>query len=242
MANTHRYTLDDYVKLPTWLQRSWNIFERVNIRADYQSDIAETREKVTNGTANIANEVIRIERDYRLGQGMDKVIIEQISNPNANNDTLLNMMLPRMRFINYGQGMILPSQDPQEEFTANERLRRLIQERRGVDIAQSSEVMYLAMPIGTTKEEARSFIDEYFDEAREEFVGEVYFESDKETKQRIRRVSVDEIIDERIHELYGQGVRPRNIPPILYTEFNRTFEPFEIRKRHNQMLRRKRRQ
>src|SRR3989304_5924107 len=111
MANTDglRYTLAGYEKLPDWLKRSWNVFARVSIRADYKRDIASTREALLAGNAYEANEVIRIQRDYGLGQNMDKLIKLELANADATDDELLNKIVPTMRFINYGVGEVQPS-------------------------------------------------------------------------------------------------------------------------------------
>jgi hypothetical protein len=202
MANTKfRYSLDDFRKLPDWLQRSWNVFARVSIRADYKRDIATTREAIRAGEALEASEVIRVQRDYALGQNMDKLIRLQLSNPDATDDELLNSISPSIRFINYGVGEVQPSDNPKEEFEANERLNK-------------------------------ELIN----------AGEPYFESDKNTKKRITRVTEDSIVDERIYELRTDGVYPKDITPLINTEFGRDLEPFEVNKRLNQMKRRKSRQ
>ncbi len=244
MANTNfRYSLDNFRRLPDWLQRSWNVFARVSIRADYKQDIATTREAIRAGNALEANEVIRIQRDYALGQNMDKLIKLQFANPNATDDELLNSINPTMRFINYGVGEVQPSDNPKEEFEANERLNKQFIEKRGIDLTKTKELTYLLIPPNTTKNELKSFVDEYFDAALGLFsAGEVYFESDKNTKKRITRVTEDSIIDERIYELRNSGTLPKAITPLINKEFGRDFEPFEVNKRLNQMKRRKSRQ
>lgn len=245
MANTDRlrYALADYEKLPDWLKRSWNVFTRVNIRADYKRDIANTREALSADNAHEANEVIRIQRDYELGQNMDKLIKLQLSNPDATDDELLNKIVPAMRFINYGIGEVQPSDSPKEEFEANERLNRQFIEKRGIDLTKTKELTYLLIPPNTTKNELKSFVDEYFDDALGLLsAGELYFESEKNTKKRITRVTEDSIIDERIYELRNGGILPKAITPLINKEFGRDFEPFEVNKRLNQMKKRKSRQ
>lgn len=245
MANTNklRYTLAHLEKLPDWLKRSWNVFARVSIRADYKQDIRAIREALKTGKVHEASEIIRIQRDYGLGQNMDKLIKLQLANPEATDDELLNQITPAMRFINYGIGEVQPSDNPTEEFEANERLNRLYIEKRGVDLTRSKESTYLLIPPNTTKSELKSFIDEYYDDAAKLInAGELYFESDKNTKQRITKVTEDSIIDERIYELRGNGVLPKDITPLINKEFDRDFEPFEVNKRLNQMKRRKSRQ
>jgi hypothetical protein len=198
MANTNeqRYSLDNYNKLPDWLKRSWNVFSRVRIRADYKNDIAETRNKLQTGVAHTASEIIRIQRDYELGQSMDKLIRLQFTQPDATDDELLNQIRPPMRFINYGLGQVQPSDNPQDEFAANERLNTLFIEKRGIDLSKTKELTYLLIPPNTTKYELASFIDEYYDDAAELInAGEVYFASDKNKRQRITRVTEDSIID-----------------------------------------------
>ncbi|HEX4774325.1 MAG TPA: hypothetical protein VH234_02310 [Candidatus Saccharimonadales bacterium] len=244
MANTDfRYSLEDFQKLPDWLQRSWNVFMRVSIRADYKQDIATTREAVQAGKAYQANEVIRIQRDYGLGQNMDKLIKLQFAKPDATDNELLNAITPTMRFINYGVGKVQPSDDPAGEFEANERLNKLYIEKRGIDLTRTKELTHLLIPPNTTKNELKSFIDEYYDDASGLIsAGELYFESEKNTKKRITRVTKDSIIDERIYELRASGVYPKDITPLINAEFDRDLEPFEVNKRLNQMKRRKSRQ
>lgn len=245
MANTDklRYTLAGYEKLPNWLKRSWNVFMKVSIRADYKRDVVSIREALLAGNAHEANEIIRIQRDYGLGQNMDKLIKLQFASPNATDDELLNKIAPTMRFINYGIGEVQPSDSPKEEFEANERLNKQFIERRGVDLTKTKELTYLLIPPNTTKNELKSFIDEYYGDALGLIsVGEVYFESDKNTKQRITRVTGDSIIDERIYELRNSGTLPKAITPLINKEFDRDFEPFEVNKRLYQMKKRKSRQ
>lgn len=245
MANTDklRYTLANYEKLPDWLKRSWNVFTRISIRADYRRDIASTREAVLAGNVHEASEVIRIQRDYGFGQNMDMLIKSLLANPDATDDELLNKINPSMRFINYGVGEVQPSDNPKEEFQANERLNRQFIEKRGVDLTKTKELTYLLIPPNTTKNELKSFVDEYYDDAvRLISVGEAYFESDKNTKQRITRITEDSIIDERIYELRSDGILPKDIAPLIKAEFGRDLEPFEVNKRLNQMKRRKSRQ
>ncbi len=245
MANTDglRYSLTNYEKLPDWLKRSWNVFSRVNIRADYKRDIYRTRESILAGNMHPANEVIRIQRDYGLGQNMDKLITMQLARVDATDDELLNEIAPTMRFINYGVGEVQPSDNPKEEFEANERLNRQFIEKRGVDLTKTKELTYLLIPPNTTKNELKSFIDEYYDDASGLIsAGNVYFESDKNTKQRITRVTEDSIIDERIYELRSDGVYPKDIAPLIKNEFDKDLQPFEVNKRLNQMKKRKSRQ
>ncbi len=244
MANTDfRYSLDDFRKLPDWLKRSWNVFARVSIRSDYKRDIASTREAIRAGKAHEASEAIRVQRDYALGQNMDKLIKLQFADSDATDDELLNSISPSIRFINYGIGEVQPSDSPKEEFEANERLNKLYIEKRGIDLTRTRELTYLLIPPNTTKNELKSFIDEYYDNAKELInAGEPYFESDKNTKKRITRVTEDSIIDERIYELRTDGVYPKDITPLINVEFGRDLEPFEVNKRLNQMKRRKSRQ
>lgn len=245
MANTDglRYSLGNYKKLPDWLKRSWNVFMRVSIRADYKQDIASTRVALQAGKRDEANEVIRIQRDYGLGQSMDKVIKMQLANAEATDEQLLNQIVPTMRFINYGVGEVQPSDSPKEEFEANERFNKLMLEKRGIDLTRTKELTYLLIPPNTTRNELKSFVDEYYDDASGLInVGELYFESDKNTRQRITKVTEDSIIDERIYELRNSGTLPKDITPLVNNEFGRDFEPFEVNKRLNQMKRRKNRQ
>lgn len=244
MANTDfRYSLENFRKLPDWLQRSWNVFMRVNIRADYKQDVATTREAIRAGKAHEANEVIRIQRDYALGQNMDKLIKLQFAKPGATDNELLNAITPTMRFINYGVGEVQPSDSPADEFEANERLNNLYIEKRGINLTRTKELTYLLIPPNTTKSELKSFVDEYYDDALGLInAGELYFESEKNTKKRITRVTEDSIIDERIYELRASGVYPKDITPLINAEFGRDLEPFEVNKRLNQMKKRKSRQ
>ncbi len=244
MANTNdKYSLEAYDKLPDWLKRSWNVFMKVRIRADFKKDIESTRNALKTGEAHEASEVIRIQKDYGLGQAMDKLIKTLLANPNATDNELLNKITPSMRFINYGIGKIQPSDNPKDEFGANERLNKLFMEKRGLDLSRTKELTYLLIPPNTTKNELKSFIDEYYDDASELInAGELYFKSDKNTKQRINQVTEDSIIDERIYELRSSGKLPKEITPLINREFNRDFEPFEVNKRLNQMKRRKSRQ
>lgn len=245
MANTEKlkYSLDDYDKLPDWLKRSWNVFMRVRIRADYKKDIASTRNSLENGDTHEASEIIRLQRDYGLGQSMDKVVKAQLTHADATDDELLNHIRPAMRFINYGLGQVQPSDNPHEEFAANERLNALFVEKRGVDLAKTKELTYLLIPPNTTENELKSFIDDYYDVAAPLIsAGEVYFASDKNTRQRITRVTEDSIIDERIYELRSGGMLPKDITPLVNKEFGKDFEPFEVNKRLSQMKRRKGRQ
>ena len=246
MADTHnsfRYSLEAYEDLPDWLKRSWNVFMRVRIRADYMQDIAATRERLELGESREVNEVIRLQKDYRLGQNMDNLIKLELQNPDAADNELLNQIMPSMRFINYGVGEVQPSDKPQEEYEANERLNKLFMEKRGVDLTRTKELTHLLIQPNTTKSELKSFIEDYYDEASHLInSGELYFESDKNKRQRITRVTEDSIIDERIYELRNSGMLPKDITPNINKEFNRDFEPFEVNKRLNQMKRRKNRQ
>lgn len=244
MANTDfRYSLENFQRLPNWLQRSWNVFMRTNIRADYKQDITTTREAISTDNAHEASEVIRIQRDYALGQNMDKLIKLQLAKPDATDNELLNAITPTMRFINYGVGEVQPSDSPTEEFEANERLNKIYMEKRGIDLTRTKEITYLLIPPNTTKNELKSFVDEYYDDALGLIsAGELYFESGKNTKKRITRVTEDSIIDERIYDLRANGVYPKDITPLINTEFGRDLEPFEVNKRLNQMKRRKSRQ
>lgn len=116
MANTNknsrRYSFDTYDRLPDWLKRSWNVFERVRIRADYKRDIIHTRNLLDSGDVDEASEIIRIQKNYGLGQSMDNLIKIQLHNPEANDDELLNQIKPNLRFINYGAGEVQPSDKP----------------------------------------------------------------------------------------------------------------------------------
>lgn len=242
-ADKPRYSLDNFDNLPTWLKRSWNIFVRVNIRADYRRDIATTREAIQLGGAYKANEIIRIQRDYELGQGMDKLIKLQIARPDVTDNELLNVISPTVRFINYGVGEVQPSDDPKAEFKANERLNKLYVDNKNTDISRGKELTYLLIPPNTTKDELKDFIDEYYENAEYMIkAGEPYFKSDKNTKKRITKITEDSIIDERIYELRSDGVYPKSIANLINFEFDRDLEPFEVSKRLNQMRRRKNRQ
>lgn len=174
---------------------------------------------------------------------MDKLIKMELTKPAATDDELLNQIRPAIRFINYGLGQIQPSDSPQEEFAANERLNALFIEKRGIDLTKTKELTYLLIPPNTTKNELKSFIDDYYDTAAPLInAGEMYFASEKNSKQRITRVTEDSIIDERIYELRCSGVPPKDIAPLVNKEFDRDFEPFEVNKRLSQMKRRKGRQ
>lgn len=243
MANTdnngRRYSIESYEKLPDWLKRSWNVFMRVRIRADYKRDIIHTRKLLDSGNTHEASEVIRIQRDYGLGQSMDSLIKLQLHNLEVTDDELLNQIKPSLRFINYGAGEVQPSDSPQEEFKANERLNKLFIEKRGIDLTRTREVTYLVIPPNTTKSELKSFVDDYYDEAAHLITaGEVYFESSKNKRQRISRVTGDTIIDERIHELRASGTMPKDITKVIKEEFDKELQPFEVNKRLNQMKRR----
>jgi hypothetical protein len=245
MANTdrQRYTLSNYDKLPDWLKRSWNVFMRVRIRADYKRDIIRTRNALSTGAAIRPNEVIRIQRDYELGQSMDDLLKLQLQDPTATDDELLNAIKPNLRFINYGAREILPSSKPREEFEDNERLNKLFIDKRGIDLSRTKEVTYLVIPPATTKSEIKSFVEDYYTEAAHLIsAGEVYFESSKNTRQRISRVTEDVVIDERIFELRDGGTMPKDIAKIIENEFHKELQPFEINKRLNQMKRRNSRQ
>jgi hypothetical protein len=245
MADTIRlrYSLERYERLPEWLQRSWNVYMHVSIRADYKHDLERTREALRAAEAHEASEVIRIQNEYRLGQCMDGLIKLQLSTPEATDDELLNAIRPSLRFINYGVGEVRPSDDPRGEFEANERLNKRFMEKRGIDLSRTKELTHLLIPSNTTKGELKSFIDEYYEDARKLIDGgELYFESDKNTKQRITRVTEDTIINERIHELRATGVMPTNIATMVNEEFGKDLQPFEVNKRLNQMKRRKSRQ
>jgi len=216
---------------------------RVSIRADYKRDIDTTSKALRAGSLHEANEVIRLQRDYGLGQSMDKLVKTQLADPAATDDELLNKIVPTMRFINYGIGEVQPSDSPKEEFEANERLNKQFIEKRGIDLTKTKELTYLLISPNTTKNELESFVDEYYDDASGLIsAGKMYFESDKNTKQRITRVTEDSIIDERIYELRNNGTLPKDIAPLINKEFGRDFEPFEVNKRLNQMKKRKSRQ
>jgi hypothetical protein len=247
MANTdknnRRYSLDAYERLPDWLKRSWNVFERVRIRADYKRDIIHTRKLLDSGDAHEASEIIRIQKNYGLGQSMDGLIKTQLHNPEAKDDELLNQIKPSLRFINYGAGEVQPSNNPQEEFEANERLNKLFIDKRGIDLTRTREVTYLVIPPNTTKSELKSFVEDYYDEASHLInAGEVFFESSKNRQQRISRVTEDTVIDERIHELRAGGTMPKDIAKVISDEFSKELQPFEVNKRLNQMKRRNSRQ
>lgn len=216
---------------------------RVRIRADYRRDLKNTYEAIRRGDVHETNEVIRIQRDYKLGQSMDNLIRLQLQDPEAPDDDLLNQIRPNLRFINYGIGEIQPSDNPAQEFQANERLNELFINKRGIDLSRTKEVTYLIIPPNTTKSELKSFVEDYFDEAAHLIAsGEVYFESTKNTRQRIPRVTENTILDERIHELRTQGIMPKNIANLIKDEFEIDLQPFEINKRLNQMKRRSGRQ
>lgn len=216
---------------------------RVRIRADYKRDIVHTRKMLSSGSAHEASEIIRIQREYELGQSMDRLIGLQLQSPKASDDELLNAIKPNLRFINYGVGEIQPSDNPQGEFEANERLNKLFIEKCGIDLARTKEVTYLVIPPNTTKSELKSFIDDYYDEVAHLIDGgEVYFESSKNKRQRISRVTEDTVIDERIYELREGGAMPKDIAKVIADEFDRELQPFEVNKRLNQMKRRNGRQ
>ncbi len=215
------------------------------IRADYKNTIEDTRKAALSGggTVDVDVEVIRIQKDYELGQGMDKLIRLQLARPDAPDDELLNAIPPPMRFINYGLREIRPSENPKEDFETNERLNIRFIEQRGIDLSKSKELTHLLIPPNTTKNELRDFIDGYYDDAKKLIdAGRVYFESAKNTQQRITRVTEESIIDERIHELRNTGVMPKDIAPLINQEFDKDLEPFEVSKRLSQMKRRKSRQ
>jgi hypothetical protein len=243
MANTDhlKYTLKKYETLPVWLKRSWNTYKHVSIRADFQEDLRSTRNAIAPGNVSQPMQVIRLIRDHRLSQGMDGVIKELLSNPDASEDDLLNLITPSLRFINYGFGKLLPSTDPEGEFERNERLRIALLEKRDVDIRLSKEVTYLVIPAGTTKEEIQDFVGRHYDEARSEFSADpdLYFDSDKTTSGRIKRVTESEFINERIYDLHASGLKASSIAPLVNKEFGKDLEAFEINKRLSQMKRRK---
>ncbi|MBL8160008.1 hypothetical protein JNJ66_06135 [Candidatus Saccharibacteria bacterium] len=237
------YSFTQYHRLPEWLKRSWSIFDRVRIRADFKKDLDDTHERLAQG-AERSVEVIRILKTYSLGQGMDQLIIACLENKDITDEALLNMIPPPVRFLNHGFKVIIPAADPQAAYNDNERAREAVKKISDIDIATSKEVTYLVIPPGISKDELKNFIDEYYEELQTAIQGtqELYFESARNTSKRIRRVSPDEIIDERMHELKTMGHKTASIARVIEKEFGRQFTAPEIAKRELQMRRRKNRQ
>ena len=245
MANTKKlhYSLTSRKKLPIWLNRDWAIFENLRLRADYIKDINTVREAVRAGETTTVIEVLRIVKQYSLPLELSFLIQKVLSNENVDDEELLNAVPSPIYFLNYEAGEIHPSNNPSGDFWLKEHANTAFSEKNGEPYYKSKQCTYLVIPPNTTKSELKDFIDRHFEDAKHLIYQNTgFFESDKDVKGRITKPSIGSVIDERMRQLRSEGLKPREIKPIIESEFKIEIQSFDISKRLYQMKKRKNRQ